>query len=102
RFVELRRPGDGKEVIMAYHGPASAQSDSAAIQVLAGIMTGGGGRGGGNAQGRLSKALVDSKKANSVNMSFALLHDPGLIEISANLSKDQNQDEVRQIITENL
>jgi zinc protease len=101
RFVELRRPGDGKEVIIAYHGPASAHPDSAAIQVLDGIMSGGGGRGGG-AQGRLSKALVDSKKANSVNMSFALLHDPGLIEISANLSKDQNQDEVRQIITETL
>ncbi len=43
RFVELRRVGEGKEVLLAYHGPASGHPDSAALQVLAGIMTGGGG-----------------------------------------------------------
>jgi zinc protease len=103
RFVELRRVGETKEVMLAYHGPASGHPDSAALQVLAGIMSGGGGgRGGGGAQGRLSKALVDSKKANSVNMSFGLQHDPGLIEVAANLSKDQSQDEVRQIAIETL
>ena len=103
RFVELRRVGESKEVIIAYHGPASSHPDSAALQVLAGIMGGGGGgRGGATPQGRLSKALVDSKKANSVNMSFALQHDPGLIEISASLSKDQSQDEVRQVVLTTL
>ncbi|HLH41584.1 MAG TPA: insulinase family protein, partial [Bryobacteraceae bacterium] len=99
RFVELRRVGESKEVFVAYHGPAAAHPDSAALQVLAGIMSGGG---GAAAQGRLSKALVDSKKANSVNMSFALRHDPGLIEISASLSKDQSQEEIRQIIFDTL
>jgi zinc protease len=103
RFVELRRPGDNKEIMMAYHGPAGGHPDAAALQVLAGILTGGGGgRGGGAPQGRLSKALVDSKKADTVNMSFALRHDPGLIEISAGLSLAQSQDEVRQIITNTL
>ena len=96
RFVELRRVGEGKEVMLAYHGPASGHSDSAALQVLAAIMTGGGG------QGRLSKALVDSKKANGVNMSFGLQHDPGLIELSATLSKEQSQDEVRKIMIDTL
>ena len=103
RFVELRRVGESKEVIIAYHGPASSHPDSASLQVLAGIMSGGGGgRGGATAQGRLSKTLIDSKKANSVNMSFSLQHDPGLIEISASLSKDQPQEEVRQIIFNTL
>ena len=52
-----------------------------------GIMTGGGAGAAVEArQGRLSKALVDTKKANSVTMSFGLEHDPGLIEVSANLS----------------
>lgn len=105
RFVELRRVGEGKEVMLAYHGPASAHPDSAALQVLSGIMSGGGGGGrggGGVAQGRLSKALVDTKKANSVNMTFGLEHDPGLIEIEASLSKDQSQDEVRKIVIDTL
>ncbi len=104
RFVELKRIGQDKEVLLAYHGPASGHPDSAALQVLAGIMTGGGGggRGGGGAQGRLSKALVDAKKANSVTMSFGLEHDPGLIEVSANLSMEQSQDEVRKLLIDTL
>jgi zinc protease len=106
RFVELRRVGEGKEVMLAYHGPASGHPDSAALQVLAGIMTGGGGRGGGGrgggGEGRLSKALVDAKKANSVTMSFGLEHDPGLIEVSANLPKEQSQDEVRKLLIDTL
>lgn len=105
RYVELRRVGENKEVMVVYHGPAAGHPDSAALQVLAAIMSGGGGgRGGaaGAAQGRLSKALVDTKKANSVNMSFGLQHDPGLIALSANLSKDQSQDEVRSILNDTL
>jgi len=59
RYVELRRVGEGQEVIMAYHTPAAGHPDSAALQVLAGIMSGGGGGrggrgGGGAASGRLN------------------------------------------------
>jgi zinc protease len=69
RYVELRRVGEGQEVIMAYHGPAAGHPDSAALQVLSGVMSGGGGggrggRGGGGGganAGRLTKALVDNK-----------------------------------------
>lgn len=95
RYVELRRVGQNKEIIMAYHGPAAGHPDSAALQVLAGIMSGG-------VQGRLNKALVDTKKVNSVSLSFGLEHDPGLIGVSATLNKDQSQDEVRDIITAKL
>jgi len=108
RYVELRRVGEGQEVIMAYHAPAAGHPDAAALQVLAGVMNGGGGGrggrggGGGGATGRLTKALVDNKKAESASLRVQQLHDPGLIEVSASLSKDQSIEEVRKIIGETL
>jgi zinc protease len=110
RYIELRRVGEGQEVIMAYHSPSAEHPDSAALQVLSGVMSGGGGggrggRGGGGGganAGRLTKALVDNKKANSASMRAGMQHDPGLIEVSASLSNDQSIDEVRKIITETL
>jgi zinc protease len=102
RFVELRRVGQGKNVVIAYHGPSAGHPDSAAIQVLAGIMSGGGGgrggRGGGGSEGRLQKALVDTKIADSASMNFRALHDPGLIMLSASLSKDQSLDGARSAL----
>jgi zinc protease len=109
RFVELRRVGTGPEVIVAYHGPAAAHPDEAAIQVLSAIMNGsGGGRGGrggrggggGRADGRLAKALVDAKKAQSANMGFQLRHDPGLITVSATLTPEESLDEAKKAIFE--
>ncbi len=110
RFVELRRVGTGPEVIIAYHGPAAGHPDEAAIQVLSGIMNGsggGGGRGGrggggGRADGRLAKALVDSKKAQSANMGFQLRHDPGLLTVSATLTPEESLDEAKKAIFEAL
>ena len=106
RFVELRRVGEGKDVVIAYHGPAAGHPDSAALQVLAGIMSGGGGgrggRGGGSGEGRLAKALVDTKKADSASMSFRALHDPGLIMLNASLNKDQSLDDARKALIETL
>ena len=65
-------------------------------------MSGGSGgfRGGssGAGLGRLSKALVDNKKAVSASMSFRPLHDPGFITASARLSNDQSLDEARKIL----
>jgi zinc protease len=106
RYVELRRVGEGQELIMAYHAPAAAHPDAAALQVLAGVMNGSGGgrggRGGGGGNGRLTKALVDNKKAESASLRLEQLHDPGLLEVSASLSKDQSIEEVRKIAGETL
>src|ERR1035437_4478930 len=96
RFVELRRVHEGQEVMVAYHGPATGHPDSAALQVLAGVMSGAGG------QGRLYKALVETKKAESAGMSAALLHDPGLIVLTAALNKDQSPDEARKILIQTV
>jgi zinc protease len=101
RFVELRRVGNGKELMVAYHAPAAGHPDAGALQVLAGIMGGGGGfgRGGpGGGGGRLSKALVDTKKATSANMSFRQLHDPGFILVSASLSESQSLPDARAAV----
>jgi zinc protease len=110
RFVTLRRVGEGQNIVIDYHAVAAAHPDAAAIQVLAGIMNGGGGggrggrggRGGGGAEGRLAKALVDTKLAESVNMGFRQLHDPGVIQISATLNKDQSLDAARDAIFKTL
>jgi zinc protease len=107
RYVELRRVGDGQEVMMAYHAPAAGHPDAAALQVLAGVMGGGGfggrgGGGGGLASGRLNKSLVESKRALSASMSFRQLHDPGFTLISASLSNDQSLEEARKAILQTV
>jgi len=108
RYVELRRVGQGQRVLIAYHGPSAGHPDSAALQVLSGIMNGGGGgrgnRGGGAAggEGRLRKALVDAKLAESANMSVSLPHDPGLIYLSANLNKDRSLDAAKKALIDAL
>ena len=103
RFVSLRRVGQGQSVMIAYHAVAAGHPDAAVLQVLSGIMNGGGGgrggRGGGGGQeGRLAKALVDTKLAESASMGFQLQHDPGLVMVSASLNQDQSLDAVRDAI----
>ena len=86
---------------MAYHIPAAAHPDSAALEVLAGVMSGGGSRRGGPdgaGSGRLYKALVDNKKAVSARMSSEMLHDPGCVLVTVQLSKDQPLAEAREIM----
>src|SRR6185503_17152304 len=101
RFVALRRVGQGQNVMIAYHAVAAGHPDAAVLQVLAGVMNGGGGRGGrggGSQGGRLAKALVDTKLAQSASMNFQLQHDPGLVIVSASLNQDQSLDAVRDAI----
>ncbi|HUB78660.1 MAG TPA: insulinase family protein [Bryobacteraceae bacterium] len=106
RFVALRRVGTGQNVLVAYHVAAAGHPDSAALQVLAGILNGAsggrGGRGGGGVggpnEGRLAKFVVDPQLATAANMRFQALHDPGLAEISANLTQDQSPDAARDAI----
>ena len=96
RTVELRRVGNGQNLIMVYHGPAMAHPDAAALEVVAGIMNGAGGT------GRLYKALVDNKKAMSATMSVAELHDPGVVEFSATLSKEQKLDDAKKTMLDTI
>jgi zinc protease len=107
RFVTLRRVGQGQNLIVAYHAVAAGHPDAAALQLLSGVMNGGGGGrggrgGGGRADGRLAKALVDTKLAQSANMRFQQLHDPGLVEVSVTLTRDQSLDAARDAVYKTL
>ncbi len=99
RFVELRRVGENPSLAILWHAPAISNPDSAALEVLSGIMSGGG-RGGGT--GRLYKALVDNKKALSVRMGYEELHDPGFVMVQAGLSKDQSLDDARKAVIDTI
>src|SRR5205814_2098379 len=59
RLVTLRRVGDVSAVRVAWHIPAAAHKDTAALEVLAGILR-------TEPSGRLYKELVETKKASSV------------------------------------
>ena len=96
RSVELRRVGTGKSVMLAYHAPAMAHPDAAALEVFCDIMN------GANGTGRLSKALVDNKKALSARVSFSEMHDPGFVLASAMLSDDQSIDDVRKTMIDTI
>jgi zinc protease len=98
RFVALRRVGDNPAITIAWHAPALSQPDSAALEVLDGVLAGSG-RGG---TGRLYNALVDNQKAVAVRMDFQELHDPGFVLVSAGLSKDQSLDEARKTILDTI
>jgi zinc protease len=96
RYVELRRVGQGRQVMMVWHGPAMVHADSAALEVFEGILN------GANGTGRLTKALLDNKKAISARISFNEMHDPGFIMASASLSDDQSLDDVRNTLTSTI
>ena len=105
RFVALRRVGQGQNLIVAYHTVSASHPDAPAMQVLTAIMSGGGGGGrggrgggGGPGEGRLAKALVDTKLAQAATMGFQLQHDPGLVQVAATLSQDQSLDKARDAV----
>ena len=60
------------------------------------------GGGGGAGTGRLYKALVDSKKALNVRMSFQEMHDPGFVIASATLNHEQSLDDVRKTMLDTI
>jgi zinc protease len=89
RSVTLRRVGDVSAVGVAYHIPAGAHEDNAALQVLANILS-------TQPSGRLYKELVETKKASSASAGARREHDPGLFMAEAEVSHDGSIDELRQ------
>ncbi|MDB5348767.1 MAG: ptrA 4 [Planctomycetota bacterium] len=88
RVVTLRRVGDVPSLGVLYHVPAMAHPDFPAVQVLAGILS-------AEPSGRLYKALVEPKKATSARAFAQAMHDPGVMEVSAEVPKNGSLDEVR-------
>ncbi len=95
RTIVVRRVGDQKLVMAQYHVPPGAHRDNAPINVLAGVL--------GNApSGRLYKALVETKKATSVNAYVFDLKEPGMFIHMATLRKEGDQEDVRKVLVDTL
>ena len=91
RLVTLRRVGDVGSVGVVYHIPAGPHEDIAALQVLANILS-------TQPSGRLYKALVETKKAAGVSAFARGEHDPGLMSLQAEVTRDGSLDEVRDLL----
>ena len=91
RQVTLRRVGDLAAVGVVYHIPAGPHEDTAALQVLASVLT-------SRPSGRLYKALIETKKATGASAFAGREHDPGLLSASAEVPRDGSLDEVRDLL----
>ena len=95
RSVTLRRVGDTQVVGVMYHVPDGAHPDFAAINILADIL--------GNApSGRLYKALVETKKAASVDSSAIQAYDPGMLMAFAEVPINGNLTEARDALVQTV
>ena len=88
RSVTLRRVGDVQIFGVMYHIPAGPHPEFPALEVLADALD-------AAPSGRLYKALVETKKAASVSSGAGGYHDPGMLEIEAEVRKDKPLGEVR-------
>jgi len=91
RAIMLRRVGDVPAIALAYHIPAAAHEDSAALQVLANILS-------TQPSGRLYKGLVETKKAASASAYAGAEHDPGLFMVDAEVPRGNSAEEVRDLV----
>ena len=88
RTITVRRSGSVQSLAAAYHIPAAAHPDFAAVSVLTHIL-------GDMPSGRLYKALVETELASQV-FAFSLpLREPGLLLTFAQTDRDQDLDAVR-------
>jgi zinc protease len=94
RTVVLRRVGGVGLVGVVYHIPSASHPDWAPLSLLAGILS-------QQPNGRLYKALVEARKATSVNAFAGNYHDPGLFSASAEAEPSQ-LDTVRDTLLQTL
>jgi zinc protease len=95
RTVVLRRVGKVGVVGAVYHIPAGAHPDYPAVEVLENILT-------SEPSGRLYKALVETHKATSVSASAFAWHDPGVLEIMAQVDRSKPLPDVQNTLVETL
>ncbi len=93
-LVTLRRVGVVGEVGVAYHIPAASHKDSAPLSLLGGIIS-------QAPNGRLYKALVESKLATNASARAESMHDPGLLFVTASCDA-KNIDAVRDVMVKTI
>jgi len=79
RSVTLRRVGHVGLVGLLYHVPAASHAEFPAVAILANLLE-------SEPSGRLYKALVEPKLASRVSARLSASHDPGTIEIVAEVN----------------
>ena len=79
RMVTLRRVGDVGLVGLLFHVPAASHAEFPAVEILGRILS-------SEPSGRLYKALVETKKATSVSVEESACHDPGSIQMMAEVA----------------
>jgi zinc protease len=94
RAVTLRRVGAIGSAGVAYHVPAASHADWAPLSLLGGIIS-------QSPNGRLYKALVESKLATSVRANADNSHDPGLFFAAASCPPEK-LDAVRDALVATL
>ncbi len=94
RQVILRRVGTVGTVAVAYHMPSAGHEDWAPLTLLGGIIS-------QAPNGRLYKALVESKKATTAGAFAADNHDPSLFTASAQ-AEPGKLDDVRATLLQTL
>jgi zinc protease len=94
RAVTLRRVGAVGSAGVAYHMAAASQADWAPLSLLGGIIS-------QSPNGRLYKALVESKLATTAVARSDNTHDPGLFFASASCPPE-NLDAVRDTLVKTL
>ena len=88
REVTLRRTGDVQLFDVVYHVPAGTHADFPAIAVMSSILS-------SQPNGRLYKALVETKKATAAFAFAGQQREPGLLVGMATLRKDQSLADAR-------
>jgi zinc protease len=89
--VVLRRVGSVAAAGAVYHIPAGAHADFAPIEVLTTMLT-------AQPSGRLYQALVKGRKATQVSAVAYNWHDPGVLEVMAQVEQGTPPEEVRDAL----
>ncbi len=95
RSVILRRVGDTQLLFVVYHIPSGSHTDFVPIQLMSSILS-------DTPSGRLYKALVETKKASSVAGGSFELKNPGIAAFLAEVRKENNLEEVRDILLQTI
>ena len=95
RIVYLNRVGEVALIGVAYHVPAMAHADSAALTVLEHIL-------GTEPSGRLYQSLVKTRQASAVTSMHQAGYDPGMFGCLIQINRDIQVDTVRESLSKIL
>ncbi|MFW5815340.1 MAG: M16 family metallopeptidase [Wenzhouxiangella sp.] len=95
RSITVRRSGTVRALMAAFHVPAAAHEDFAAVEVLAHLL-------GDMPSGRLYDRLVDSEMATQVAAFSLRLREPSLLLLFAQTRDGQDLDEVETAVLDAL